>query len=322
MIHEQSARVTPALLAKSDLSSPPTTGRCRVALELLHRAFNARRPLAILADRWAFDASYIIRQFLTGIENDVVVVRIEKTSSDAIEGMREVIRATGFEPGDMTLAKLENMFTKFLSFQRARHRRTIFVIEGSQDNGGWVRDKVRRLVALESENQFGLMVILFRQSSRKSKINGQSRNEDMAPVAMDLANNVPKPLQLTPLVRESGDVVGSMSVEQDLTQHHNGNAPIKMILTRNGKTLRELTMVQPRLMIGSAADNDLCINDSSISRYHVLLVRFGDTAFVKDLNSSSGTYVNMSRIQDQMVIHQDILSIGDHCIKFIAPGVR
>jgi len=325
MIHEQSARVRPVLSDRSDPATPSTNGRYRSALSQLRSAFTEPRPLVILANRWASDASKIIQHFLEEIEDDVAFVRIDKTCTDSLEGMRNVIRATGFEPKGMSLDELDSMFTQFLTFQRARHRRTIFVIEGSQENGGWVRDKVRHLVTLESDRKFGLMVVLFRQNDAVVKTNGHSRKEDVPPVTKDKKSDAPKPpkaLQLTPIVQESGDVVGSMFVEQDLKHAHNGSTRIRMILAHNGQKLREMTMDRPRLMIGSAEDNDLCIKDESISRYHALLVRFGDTAFVKDLNSRSGTYVNMSRIRDQMVIHHDILSIGSHSIKFIAPSAK
>ena len=36
-----------------------------------------------------------------------------------------------------------------------------------------------------------------------------------------------------------------------------------------------------------------------------------------DLNSTNGTYVNACRISNQVVIDNDIISIGNHRIKFI-----
>ena len=41
-----------------------------------------------------------------------------------------------------------------------------------------------------------------------------------------------------------------------------------------------------------------------------------------DLNSTNGTYVNSRRISNQVVIDQDIISIGNHGIKFVDPSAR
>jgi len=319
MIHEEPARVTPVPQGKNGSSRRPISGRCRVALEHLHRAYHAPRPLAILAGHWAAESTYIANNFLAHIEHDVPVLRIGKACREPLQGMREIIRATGIEPNNMSLDELESMFMKFLSFQRARQRRTILVIEESPTNGHWVRGKVRHLMAQEAEEKFGLMVILFRQCGRRAKTNGHVVDEEARQATID---QEPKVLRMTPLVQPSGAEVGSVSIAQDPHARHNNSEPLKLILTHNGKTLREVLMDKPRLMIGSAEDNDICIKDKSVCRYHALLIRFGDTAFVKDLNSENGTYVNMERIQDQMVIHQDILSIGNHRIKFIAPSGR
>ena len=74
--------------------------------------------------------------------------------------MREIIRAIGFQPKDMTIADLEKIFTMFLSYQRTHRRRTIICVEEAQDSGGWMLDKIRRLVELETAGKYGLMVIL------------------------------------------------------------------------------------------------------------------------------------------------------------------
>lgn len=315
MIHEQPVRLAPAQLGEKE-SSPANLSRCRIAIEQLQSGFNAPRPLVILAGHWSADRRYIARKFLAGIQSEYAFIHIDKSCSDNLQCMREVIRATGFEPKDMSLDELDRMFENYLSYQLAQRRRTILLIEESHDDDGWVRDKVRQLVTLESDRNYGMMIVLFRPIARKPKTNGHAVKEDA-----DQSSTTPTLLSMTPMIRESGVAVGSMSVvDQSLNPHQNGDAPMRMVLTHNGDTVREITMVRPRMMIGSADDNDICIKGESISRYHALLVRFGDTAFVRDLNSRSGTYINMSLIRDQMVIHQDVMTIGNHCIKFIAPS--
>jgi hypothetical protein len=51
-----------------------------------------------------------------------------------------------------------------------------------------------------------------------------------------------------------------------------------------------------RLTVGRSSDNDLVVEDSSVSRHHAILERFGVTWFVRDLNSSNGTDVNGDRV--------------------------
>ncbi len=160
MSHQQPAPTALGLSVEKEPSLPFITDSHSIALDQLGRAFTEARPLAILIGEGKSDASFLIRHFLAGIEGDVTVVRITEPCADAMAGMREIIHAIGFEAKDLSLADLENIFTMFLSSQRTHHRRTIICIEETQDNGQWVLDGVRRLIELEMEGKFGLMVIL------------------------------------------------------------------------------------------------------------------------------------------------------------------
>ena len=112
---------------------------------------------------------------------------------------------------------------------------------------------------------------------------------------------------------------GSRPDELKLNTDDN-TVPVNIILSHQGETMHELTLEQPRLMIGRAEDNDLCINNTNVSRHHAILVRHGAAAMLMDMNSTNGTFVNSQRIKDQVVVHNDIISIGNHQIKFVAPS--
>lgn len=99
------------------------------------------------------------------------------------------------------------------------------------------------------------------------------------------------------------------------TEDYSG--PPRLLLTLNGKTLKDITIDRPRLLIGRSEHNDLCIDSRYISRHHVLLVRHGKATFLMDLNSANGTYVNSRRVSNHVMQHNDIVSIGQHGLKFI-----
>jgi type II secretory pathway predicted ATPase ExeA len=95
--------------------------------------------------------------------------------------------------------------------------------------------------------------------------------------------------------------------------------PPKLCLTRDGETLRELTFKQPRLLIGRSEHNDIAIPSRFVSRHHLLLVRHGRTTFMMDLNSSNGTFVNSRRVSNHVLSDNDIITVGNHRIKFRDP---
>jgi general secretion pathway protein A len=96
-------------------------------------------------------------------------------------------------------------------------------------------------------------------------------------------------------------------------------APPRLILTNNGSVLNELTMDETRALVGRSAHNDMSISSRFVSRHHALLVRHGSSTFLMDLNSTNGTFVNSKRISHHILMHNDVITIGHHHIKFDDP---
>lgn len=111
--------------------------------------------------------------------------------------------------------------------------------------------------------------------------------------------------------------------EQSITELENAMGvppePPKLFLTKDGDTIKELTFDQPRLLIGRSEHNDIAIPSRFVSRHHLLLVRHGNTTFMMDLNSSNGTFVNSRRVSNHVLIDNDIITVGNHRIKFCDP---
>jgi pSer/pThr/pTyr-binding forkhead associated (FHA) protein len=99
----------------------------------------------------------------------------------------------------------------------------------------------------------------------------------------------------------------------------NQASPPQLIVTNSGSVLKELAMVNPRLLIGRSEHNDISINSRFISRHHVLLARNGGATFLMDLNSTNGTFVNARRVSNQILRHNDVITVGHHRIKFKDP---
>jgi hypothetical protein len=95
-----------------------------------------------------------------------------------------------------------------------------------------------------------------------------------------------------------------------------------LIITRRGKTHERVSLNRPRLLIGRNELCDLRIHGDWISRYHAVLLRKGGTTIIADLKSRNGIYVNGERVSKQVLVCNDIISMGDHRLKFIDPSAR
>ena len=96
-------------------------------------------------------------------------------------------------------------------------------------------------------------------------------------------------------------------------------APPRLIVTNHGTVLEDLTMEKARLIIGRSEHNDIAIGSRFISRHHTLLVRHGVSTFLMDLNSTNGTFVNSRRVSNHVLMHDDVITLGHHHIKFHDP---
>jgi len=96
-------------------------------------------------------------------------------------------------------------------------------------------------------------------------------------------------------------------------------APPRLFVTNNGSAMDELTMDKTRALIGRSEHNDISINSRFVSRHHALLVRHGTSTFLMDLNSTNGSFVNSKRVSNHVLMHDDVITIGHHHIKFHDP---
>ena len=95
--------------------------------------------------------------------------------------------------------------------------------------------------------------------------------------------------------------------------------PPQLVVSTDGSVVDELLLDRPRMLIGRSEHNDIAINSRFISRHHALLVRNGNSTFLMDLNSTNGTFVNSRRVSNHVLLHNDVISVGHHTIKFIDP---
>jgi DNA-binding CsgD family transcriptional regulator len=73
-----------------------------------------------------------------------------------------------------------------------------------------------------------------------------------------------------------------------------------------------LRLDQDRITIGKAAENDVVLDDSMVSRLHAVVERYASGWVVRDLGSRNGTYVNGDRIVgDRALRPGDEIRLGE-----------
>ncbi len=82
-------------------------------------------------------------------------------------------------------------------------------------------------------------------------------------------------------------------------------------------------MDQPEITIGRTAASIICLPDQSISRTHAKMRIAGEKAFIEDLGSSNGTFVNKVKLAAQVeteIVTGDMLQFGEIILKYLPSG--
>jgi predicted component of type VI protein secretion system len=91
-----------------------------------------------------------------------------------------------------------------------------------------------------------------------------------------------------------------------------------MLVVRQGPEIgTRYSLVGDHMSVGRVPDNDIQLDDFTVSRQHAVFVKHGAAWLVRDLGSLNGTYVNNERVDESVVAHGDAVQIGRfHLIAF------
>lgn len=72
--------------------------------------------------------------------------------------------------------------------------------------------------------------------------------------------------------------------------------------------------------LGRAEQCDVVLDSQRVSRVHAEIVRRGEQLVLRDLGSSNGTFVNGRRVLEQVLQHNDMVTLGDCQVRFLSPA--
>jgi pSer/pThr/pTyr-binding forkhead associated (FHA) protein len=86
----------------------------------------------------------------------------------------------------------------------------------------------------------------------------------------------------------------------------------KLLVKLHGQSSRTIDLVRDTFTIGRKVDNDLVIEDHTVSSHHAKIVRIQSVYFVEDLKSTNGTIQNEKTIERAQLHDTDVIAIGQH----------
>ncbi|WP_374490628.1 FHA domain-containing protein [Zoogloea sp.] len=92
----------------------------------------------------------------------------------------------------------------------------------------------------------------------------------------------------------------------------------RLILSMDGLVLKEVVLDKQRVTIGRKPHNDIQIDNLAISGDHAVIVTILDDAFLEDLNSTNGTYVNGQPVKKHVLQNGDLIELGKYRVKYFS----
>ena len=95
-------------------------------------------------------------------------------------------------------------------------------------------------------------------------------------------------------------------------------AVAKLIITRNGQVLQEVVLAEGRMTIGRHPASDVVIAHRAVSAQHAAItLQPGGHAFIEDLNSTNGTWVDGQRVARRPLEHGERVTIAKFEVEFV-----
>jgi predicted component of type VI protein secretion system len=84
----------------------------------------------------------------------------------------------------------------------------------------------------------------------------------------------------------------------------------KLVVFSEGLTGRSCDLNADRITVGRADDNAFAIPEASVSSHHCELLKRGNEFFIKDLDSTNGTFINDEPVKEAALKPGQILRLG------------
>jgi len=89
-----------------------------------------------------------------------------------------------------------------------------------------------------------------------------------------------------------------------------------LVFLLDGAVVKEVELVKPRTTLGRRPNNDIVIDNLTVSGEHAVLHLQDQTVEVQDLGSTNGTFVNGQPIERQVLRDGDQVIIGKYEVRF------
>jgi hypothetical protein len=334
----------------------PVLGRLiRSSIKRLARAYRERVPVAMLTSHSQFAASYVVDRFLSSLDAQTTIIRIERLFDDPASFLKHIVHSVGSEAGAASLPQLEHL----IELEIANHFGLMVVVTGpANDSSKAMQPELEAISAVAAERIFLTPFVLSEtrefiraRFERGAQNGGGVKNAgprfEVYGIRLihELGSGVPETVDLlcrkaieiaagndkttvsTTEVKAAARLLGLMQNTRhkqtpDLApeQAVPGNGSGQLIVRMRGVPEKTIPLNGSNLLIGRDRLCEICVDDAQVSRLHGLIARSTGGVHYRDLGSTNGSAVNGHAAERRILANNDVIAIGDVRIIYSSKG--
>ncbi|MCL4791408.1 MAG: FHA domain-containing protein [Gammaproteobacteria bacterium] len=309
-----SALIKPGEIKSVAKDSPLRAAALTPASAYLNRCLRGQRPFAVLVGSMQAALAALLDHLAEECRSrdDVHLVRIDAPGDSIRDFLSRTLTQLGFELHAAGIDDLHNLLVVFLRHEGAHGRRTVFLIEHTDQCGPRVleflqvlsRVRVAAIPAatfvlagthvlgriLDSPGMTGL-----RQFTRE-RFDLDVAVVRVVDAALTVVRNPPASAPAQPRVVPT--------------------LPRSLVVMLDGAIIERRPLACGRMLIGRSRHNDLCLRSRFVSRHHAVLTITETEAHIVDLRSTNAVRVNGQTVQNRALASGDLITIGNYQLRF------
>ena len=141
-----------------------------------------------------------------------------------------------------------------------------------------------------------------------------------APSVPEVLQTRKTPVQAGPPAIDAGATLGGADAHRMGLIQLPRDKRYSLAVLQGGATGQIFPIAKTRTTIGRSGA-DINLDDPEASRQHAALEILGDSAIVRDLGSTNGTWIELDRVEQHELANQQEFRIGSHVLMFIVTDV-
>lgn len=309
-----SALINTGELQASGREPVPRVATLTAASAYLNRCLLGQRPFAVLTGSVQLTLGALLDHLVAECQRreDLHLVRINAPGDSIPDFLTRALTQLGFELQAVEADDLRNLLMVFLRHEGARGRRTVFLMEHTEQCGPRVLEFLQVLSRVRvSAIPAATFVLAGTQTlCRILDSPGMAGLKQFTRERFDLDAAVVRVVEPTLSVVRPHAVGWSPSRPVDAIQRRS------LVVMLDGAILDRRTLACGRILIGRSQHNDLCLGSRFVSRHHAVLIVTENEVHIVDLRSTNPVRVNGQPVQNQALAAGDLLTIGNYQLRF------